>query len=200
MSLIVNFILVISLFDKIVLQGIHKFQTSKVVDLENLNVVFFKHNLAILIAHIAEMFNYIFSHRFSFSWTSNIIHPIYKVGNPLNLSNFKKIIVSHILTKDFVITHDEFITNFAKTHNLCAPSQVGIYRNYRTIDHILTLQATIEEAQANKWKVYFYFVDFHKAFDSIPRHLLFQSRKNLGTPRDVIPLVMTLYEQVVDQV
>lgn len=43
----------------------------------------------------------------------------------------------------------------------------------QTIDHILTLRAVIEEARHRSFKVYCCFLDFWKAFDSVPREYLF---------------------------
>jgi len=108
--------------------------------------------------------------------------------------------VDHTLEEVFSMIVDEFISSFAKTHNFCSLGQSGFHRNYHTIDHVLTLWATIEETRANKEKVYCCFVDFLKAFDIVLRHLLFQRLENLEISKDIISLVMTLYEQVVGQV
>lgn len=81
--------------------------------------------------------------------------------------------VVHTLLKVFAMTLDEFISNCTKTHNRFALGQDGFRRNYYTIDHILSLCATIKEAHAKKQKVYCCFVDFHKTFDTLLRHPLF---------------------------
>eukprot|EP00250_Pteridium_aquilinum_P022884 c25858_g1_i1 orf=757-1011(+) len=54
----------------------------------------------------------------------------------------------------------------------------------KTLDHIFTLRATIEEGKAKEQKIYCYFVDFHKAFNIVPRNQLFHRLKALDTPSE----------------
>ena len=59
---------------------------------------------------------------------------------------------------------------------LRAKGQAGFHPDHpdhQTIDHILTLRTVIEEARHRSSKVYYYFVDFRKAFYSIPREDIF---------------------------
>lgn len=177
---------------------IHKLQIGNAFDLENI-IRFLKPNPMVLVIHIVEILKYISSHGFPSSRTSNIIHPIYKVGNLLDLKNYRMIMVSHILAKLFSMTLDEFMYSFVEI-NLHAPSQASFHINYRTIDHILNLWAIIEKAWVNKQNIYYCFVIFYKAFVTNPRHLLFQILDNLGIPEDVISLIMIFNEQWVGQV
>lgn len=65
------------------------------------------------------------------------------------------------------------------------------------MDHILTLRVIIEEARNHSAKVYCCFVDFRKAFDSVPRGALFQRLKDIDTPNILVIVIMRLYETVV---
>jgi len=156
-----------------------------------------KYSSAIVVVHIVEMFNYISSHGFPHSCISNIIHPIYKSRNPLDPKNYIMIMVGNTLEKLFATTLDDFISIFVEMCNLHMVFQYGFCKNYCIVDHIIILQAIIEEACAYKWKVYYCFIEFCKAIDIVPRHLLFHKLENLGIPRDVISLVMKLYERIV---
>ena len=64
------------------------------------------------------------------------------------------------------------------------------------MDRILTLRAVIEEAHHRSTNVYCCFVDFHKAFDSVPEVALFQRLKDIGISEILLTAIMRLYEQV----
>ena len=70
--------------DGIIFHVICKLPSSKVADIENLKAKFTKHSPRFLVVHIAKFFNHVVNHGFPPSWSSNIIHPIHKYGDPLN--------------------------------------------------------------------------------------------------------------------
>ena len=45
----------------------------------------------------------------------------------------------------------------------------GIRKGFSTLNHILNLRAIIEEGRSHGRKIYCAFVDFRKAFDTVPR-------------------------------
>jgi len=103
--------------------------------------------------------------------------------------------VGHTLAKLFATALDIFIFEFIEAKKLQEKGQAIFRRNHCTYDYILTLKAIIEEAKANKCRVYCCFIDFIKAFDIVPRQLLLQRLKDLGILEEVILLVMTLYKK-----
>ena len=52
--------------------------------------------------------------------------------------------------------------------------QAGFRDGYSTIDHAFVLHLVIERYQSVRKRVFCAFIDFHKAFDSIDRSLLWQ--------------------------
>ena len=64
------------------------------------------------------------------------------------------------------------------------------------MDHVFTLRAIIEEARHRSQKVYCCFVDFRKAFDSIPRLALFQQLQEIGISDMLQTAILRLYEKV----
>ena len=64
------------------------------------------------------------------------------------------------------------------------------------MDHIFTLRAIIEDARYRLKKVYCCFVDFCKAFDSVPRMALFQRCRMIGTSK-TLTIIMRLYKTMV---
>jgi hypothetical protein len=60
----------------------------------------------------------------------------------------------------------------------------------------LPSRAIIEEARHRSSKVYCCFVDFRKAFDSVPREALFQRLRDIGISPTLLTAIMRLYESV----
>ena len=50
--------------------------------------------------------------------------------------------------------------------------QEGFRRNHSTTDHLVTLRIIAEECRNNKYDLFCCFVDFTKAFDTVPRNNL----------------------------
>ena len=80
--------------------------------------------------------------------------------------------------------------------HLRARGQAGFKPDHQTTDYIFTLRATIEEAWHRSSKVYCCFVDFRKAFDSVPREDLFQRLREIGFSSTLLTAIMRLYESV----
>jgi hypothetical protein len=64
------------------------------------------------------------------------------------------------------------------------------------IDHIFTLQSIIEEACHRSLKVYTFFVDFRKAFNTVPQDALFQRLHDIGIFETLLLAIMGLYDSV----
>jgi hypothetical protein len=64
------------------------------------------------------------------------------------------------------------------------------------MDHILTPWAIIEEVRHRSLKFFCCFVDFWKAFDSIPWEAMFQMLGDNGVLEMLIDAIMQLYETI----
>jgi hypothetical protein len=62
-------------------------------------------------------------------------------------------------------------------------------------DHIFTLEAIIEEARHRSSRVYCCFVDFQKAFDTMPRSL-YSRDFDINISETLLAAIMRLYESV----
>lgn len=67
---------------------------------------------------------------------------------------------------------------------------VGFRPGYQMIDHILTMQAIIEEARCLSSKVFYYFIKFQNAFDLVLREAMFQGLREIGASKILIAIVM----------
>ena len=77
--------------------------------------------------------------------------------------------IGHTFAKLYATTLNTILPSELDKRNCRTKGQAGFRTDYQTMDHIFTLWAIIKEARHHSKKVYYCFVEFHKAFDSIPR-------------------------------
>jgi hypothetical protein len=90
----------------------------------------------------------------------------------LQFENYKGITVGPILAKVFAMILEARLSNWAEERGLCARGQVGFRKDFRTTDNLYILRMLIEQSTHKRKKVYCCFMDFCKAFDIVPRNLL----------------------------
>ncbi len=73
------------------------------------------------------------------------------------------------------------MTGWAERTGVWATGQAGFRPDFRTTNHVFTLQNLIDAARAEKGgRLYCCFVDFQRAFDTVPRDLLWRRLQSLG--------------------
>ncbi|MCO5596759.1 hypothetical protein L7F22_050828 [Adiantum nelumboides] len=110
--------------------------------------------------------------------------------------------IGHYLAKIYGSILERELSVWAERHGHRARGQAGFRRGFSTLDHILTLRALIEErrAQGDRRRLYCCFVDFRKAFDSVPRFRLMQRLQDIGVPEAIRWGIYPLYESVTGRV
>jgi hypothetical protein len=84
---------------------------------------------------------------------------------------------------------------WAEKRGLRARGQVGFRHDHRVADHVFTLRALIDRAHAGK-HAFAAFVDFFKAFDTIPRDLLWRRIEEIGIPGELLAVLRAMYQDV----
>jgi hypothetical protein len=67
---------------------------------------------------------------------------------------------------------DKRLSEWAEQHRLHAKGQAGFCKDYHTTNQLFILQTLIEQSKAKKKSLYFCFVDFKKAFDTVSHEVL----------------------------
>ena len=108
-------------------------------------------------------------------WNTSIINPIHKKGTKLDPENYRGISLLCCLGKYFSAILNIRLMNFTLENNILSNEQLGFVPGNRTSDPLLILYNLVNYYCAkNNKHIYACFVDFKKAFDSIPRHKLFE--------------------------
>lgn len=127
-------------------------------------------------------------------WVYGMIVPIYKEGQKLDPSNYRGITLSSCLGKLFLTILNGRLAKFTTSKKLLAKSQLGFIAGNRTSDaHIIIHNLIRKVCHENNEKIYSCFVDFRKAFDSIPRDIMLQKLQNLGLTGKFFNIIRKIY-------
>ena len=108
-------------------------------------------------------------------WRISMINPLHKAGSKMDPDNYRGISLLSCFSKYFSAILNLRLTKFAIDKNIFSKSQLGFLEGCRTSDAHFILSNVIEYYCKKKGQYIFgCFVDFKKAFDSIPRYKLFQ--------------------------
>jgi Reverse transcriptase (RNA-dependent DNA polymerase) len=72
------------------------------------------------------------------------------------------------------------LMKWTELHQLRARGQAGFRRDHRTTDQTFVVRTLIEKAKADRQPLYSCFVDFKKAYDTVPRDLLWEKLQRIG--------------------
>ena len=127
-------------------------------------------------------------------WTMAIIIPILKSGPKMDPSNYRVISILSCLSKLYTAILNKRLMAYAIEKGILKPEALGFVAGNRTSDAHLILHSLIQRYchQKNE-KIYSCFVDFSKAFDTIPRDLLFRKLLNYGINGKFFNSIKTLY-------
>ena len=142
------------------------------------------------------LFNHVVREGFPPVWSHHIIYPIHKSGATFDPNNYRTIMVGHTFSKLYATVLHRELPSALEQGNLRARAQAGFRPAHQTINHIFTLRAVIKEACHRSSKVYYCFVDFRKAFDSVPREGLLQRLQDISISTTLQTTFMCLYEFV----
>ena len=123
-----------------------------------------------------------------------MIVPIYKNGSRLDPSNYRGITLISCLGKLFLSVLNTRFLLYAFNQNLLADNQLGFVPGNRTSDaHIIMNNLVKKICHKNNSRIYSCFVDFKKAFDSVPHDILLKKTNNLGVEGKFFNIVRHIY-------
>ncbi|MCO5592246.1 hypothetical protein L7F22_046244 [Adiantum nelumboides] len=115
-------------------------------------------------------------------------------------STYRTIMIGPILAKLYGTVMEEALSTLAEGEGLCAAEHAGIRRAFSTTNHIFTLRCLIDQARVKKRRLHCCFVDFRKAFDTVPKERLFRRLAALGVGDEMMWAIFALYERVTGRV
>ena len=124
-------------------------------------------------------------------WKRSVFIPIPKKGNAKKCSNYRTIAcISHASKVMFKILQ----TRLQQYVNQEIPDdQAGFRKERRTRDQIANIHWITGKARGFQKNIYFYFIEYIKAFDCVAHNKLWKILKEMGTPDHPTCLLRNLY-------
>ena len=129
-------------------------------------------------------------------WALCRITPIHKGGDATVPGNYRGIAVSTVLAKLYASLLTRRLAEWTERHHLRAVGQAGFRAAHNTADQMLVMRTLIESARAAREPLFVCFVDFRKAYDSVPRDLLWRKLQSLGVTGWCLQAIQALYAVV----
>jgi hypothetical protein len=114
----------------------------------------------------------------------------------MELTDQRTITVCSLLNKIYSNCITRRLNEWGEELQLRADTQTGFRRDHRTMDNVLVLRALTERYRAEAQPLYVAFVDFRKAYDTVPRELLWEKLKKRGVSAEMIDALRAQYASV----
>ncbi|XP_015121550.1 uncharacterized protein LOC107044261 [Diachasma alloeum] len=129
------------------------------------------------------------------AWTKIALCMIYKKGDQRDPLNYRGIALINVITKHFTSILNERVYDWAEMKRVIPEEQAGFRQSRGAVDNLFSLQAIIQNRlRQTGGKVYSLFVDFRRAFDSVPQHQLWLELLGLGVSSRIIKVIKNLYD------
>ena len=131
------------------------------------------------------------------SWCEAVIIPIHKAGSPNDPGNYRGISLLSNISKIFTKILNERLVRWANENGKMFEEQGGFTKGKSTADHIFILQSLISKYLCKKGgRCYSVFVDFSKAFDSIPHAHMFYRMVTENLHGRIVGVLQNMYSKL----
>jgi hypothetical protein len=154
------------------LQALKKPQKNKVAGLDGMKAEFILDAGELLHIPLLTTFNCFLEEGFPEALSIGVVHTFFEGGDASKFDNYKGITIRPILAKLFTMILEKRLSDWVEQHGLRAKDQPRFRKDYRTTDQLFILRTLIKQSKAKKKPLYCCFVDFKKAFDTVPREVL----------------------------
>ncbi len=135
---------------------------------------------------------------FSERLSVGLITAVYKSGDKFYMGNYRGITVGSVVAKLFAMILQHRIASWAEEHAVKVKGQAGFRKDLCTTNNIFILRSLIDRQRQPRQKgkagrLYCCFVDFRKAFDTVPRAVLWQVLEDIGVHGRILEIIKYLY-------
>jgi exonuclease III len=186
-----------SISEEEVMKASQSLKHKKASGLDGISNEMIKYGIHVFIKPLTNLFNLILANsHYPQIWAQGYVSPIHKSGDPLNPDNYRGITINSCLGKVLNTVLNERLGKYLLQNDIIHESQIAFKKKSRTSDHMFVIRTLIDKyVKGDKRKLYTCFVDFKKAFDSLPHNLLFLKLANYGVPDKFISLLQNMYHK-----
>ena len=177
---------------------ISKLDNGKAPGLDGITYDCLKKCKIVIVPLLCQLFNKILDEGvFPDSWCEALIVPVHKSGSADDPSNYRGIsllsCISKVLTK---ILNNRLVT-WAEENDKMYDEQAGFRKGKGTLDQIFILQSLISKYLCRKGgRCYNVFIDFSKAFDTVPHMHMFYRMIREGMHGKIITTLQNMYSKL----
>jgi len=178
--------------------AIDDLKANKAEGIDGLGNEILKKSKIVIVPLLCSLFNKILvTGVYPDEWCNAVIIPIYKSGDKDSPSNYRGISLLTCISKLFTKILNSRLVNWAAVNNKIHDSQAGFTKGKSTVDHIFVLQTLVSKYLSKmKGRFYSVFVDFKKAFDTVPHLHLFYSLLNGNLHGRIINVLRNMYSKL----
>jgi len=130
-------------------------------------------------------------------WSVGVVTPVPKPKGDINvMDNYRAITVGSAISKIFAQVIMNRMNDWAESHEMRAATQFGFRKGMGTTEAIFMLRHLVDKAQMSDKHLFTAFIDFKKAYDSVPRALLWRCLKKLGIHGSLMEILEQMYSSV----
>jgi exonuclease III len=126
-------------------------------------------------------------------WQTGVVVPLFKKGDRRVCSNYRGITLLSLPGKVYSGVLERRVRRIVESR--IQEEQCGFRPGRGTLDQLYTLSRILEGAWEFAQPVYMCFVDLEKAFDRVPRGILWGVLREYGVPDPLIRAVRSLYDR-----
>ena len=128
------------------------------------------------------------------SWEISLLVPIHKQGSVDDPGNYRGISLLSCLAKFFHSILNNRLLEYCLDNKVLSPNQLGFLPGNRTSDaHLIIYNLIRKYCHRKGAKIYGCFVDFSKAFDSVPRDILLKKLLDIGITGKFFDHIKNMY-------
>ena len=179
--------------------AVNELSNGKATGLDGLSNEIIKNSKLIVVPYLYKLFNKMLEHKFFPElWSQALIVPIHKKGSAHEPNNYRGISLLSCLGKIFTKIMNKRLVRWSENNDKFYDVQGGFMKGKSTIDQIFIFQSVISKyLSKKKGRFYSVFVDFTKAFDSIPHLKLYYSLLKGGIHGRLINILRDMYSKLV---
>jgi hypothetical protein len=133
-------------------------------------------------------------------WGDSTTVMIYKKGDPMDPINYRPISLLNIAMKLFVHILNARLATWASKNKKLPEEQAGFRAKRGCDEQIFNLNAAIQIGSRSKKKVYALFIDFKRAFPSVPHNRLWSKLHKIGVSTKFIRILQLIYQNATTKI
>ena len=148
---------------------------------------------------LLELFNSCFTtSKVPSTWYKGIINPIPKCStkDPRDPVSYRGITLACSMYKLYCSVLNSRLNIWSETNGMVEDEQNGFRKGRSTLEHLSSLTTIIETRKSASISTFVSFVDFSKAYDRVPRDLLWLKLEKMGLNGNLLNSLQSIYQQV----